>query len=47
MIKLEDISSGYNKITIIKDINISFNQGTITSIIGKNGCGKTTRQGYS
>ncbi|MDD3613882.1 MAG: ABC transporter ATP-binding protein [Caldicoprobacterales bacterium] len=42
MIKLEDISSGYNKITIIKDINISFNQGTITSIIGKNGCGKTT-----
>jgi ABC-type cobalamin/Fe3+-siderophores transport system ATPase subunit len=42
MIKLENIYSGYNKIEIIKNINIAFKEGSITSIIGKNGCGKTT-----
>lgn len=42
MIKLENISSSYNKIEIIKNINIDFEEGSITTIIGKNGCGKTT-----
>ncbi|NMA65426.1 MAG: ABC transporter ATP-binding protein [Clostridiaceae bacterium] len=42
MIKLSNISAGYNKIEIIKNINISLEEGSITSIIGKNGCGKTT-----
>lgn len=42
MIKLNNISSGYNKVEIIKNINIAFEEGTITSVVGKNGCGKTT-----
>lgn len=42
MIRLDKISAGYNKVEIIKNINISFKEGNITSIIGKNGCGKTT-----
>lgn len=42
MIKLSNITAGYNKIEIIKNINIDFKEGSITSIIGKNGCGKTT-----
>ena len=42
MIKLDNISAGYNKVEIIKNINVTFKEGTITSIIGKNGCGKTT-----
>lgn len=42
MIRLKDINAGYKGIRIIKDINISFEDGSITSIIGKNGCGKTT-----
>lgn len=42
MIKLENISAGYNKVEVIKNISISFNKASITSIIGKNGCGKTT-----
>ncbi|GFN36635.1 ABC transporter ATP-binding protein [Tepidimicrobium xylanilyticum] len=42
MIKLKDITAGYNGIEVIKNINISFEKGSITSIIGKNGCGKTT-----
>ncbi|NLL73657.1 MAG: ABC transporter ATP-binding protein [Clostridiales bacterium] len=42
MIKLNNIYAGYNKVEIIKNINITFEEGSITSIIGKNGCGKTT-----
>ena len=42
MIRLKDITSGYKKIKVIKNINICFENGSITSIIGKNGCGKTT-----
>lgn len=42
MIKLDNITAGYNKVEIIKNINIAFEEGSITSIVGKNGCGKTT-----
>lgn len=42
MIKLNNVTSGYNKVEIIKNINIGFEEGSITSIVGKNGCGKTT-----
>lgn len=42
MIKLNNVTAGYNKIEIIKNINIEFEEGSITSIVGKNGCGKTT-----
>ena len=42
MIKLENVSAGYYKIEIIKNINVTFEEGSITSIVGKNGCGKTT-----
>lgn len=42
MISLKGVSAGYNNVEIIKDINIDFKKNTITSIIGKNGCGKTT-----
>jgi ABC-type cobalamin/Fe3+-siderophores transport system ATPase subunit len=42
MIELINVSSGYNKIEIIKNINIAIEEGSINAIIGKNGCGKTT-----
>lgn len=42
MIKLNNVTAGYNKVEIIKNINIAFEEGSITSIVGKNGCGKTT-----
>ncbi|NLN41242.1 MAG: ABC transporter ATP-binding protein [Clostridiales bacterium] len=42
MVRLKNVSAGYNKIEVIKNINISLEEGTITTIIGKNGCGKTT-----
>ncbi|WP_019229425.1 ABC transporter ATP-binding protein [Sedimentibacter sp. B4] len=42
MISLKNVTAGYNGREIIKNIDISFEEGTITTIIGKNGCGKTT-----
>lgn len=42
MIKLNNITAGYNKVEVIKSIDMTFEEGSITSIIGKNGCGKTT-----
>lgn len=42
MIRLENICAGYNGVEVIKDIDIQVEEGCITCIIGKNGCGKTT-----
>lgn len=42
MIRLKNVTAGYKGVEVIKNINISFEKGTITSIIGKNGSGKTT-----
>jgi len=42
MLELKNISAGYNGVKVIDNINICFEKGTITSVIGKNGCGKTT-----
>ena len=42
MIKLNNVTSGYMGVNIIKNISLSFEKGKIISIIGKNGCGKTT-----
>lgn len=41
MIKLNHVYAGYND-TVLKDINIEFEKGKITSIIGTNGSGKST-----
>jgi len=42
MIKLDHITTGYHGVAIIKNIELTFEKGSITSILGKNGCGKTT-----
>lgn len=42
MIKLNNVTSGYMGVSIIKNISLTIEKGKIISIIGKNGCGKTT-----
>lgn len=42
MIELKELSVGYGKKEILKDISCSFEPGKLTSIIGINGSGKTT-----
>jgi branched-chain amino acid transport system ATP-binding protein len=42
VIKIEKLVSGYDKVMIIRDVNIHVHQGEIVSIIGRNGVGKST-----
>ncbi|MDQ0086923.1 iron complex transport system ATP-binding protein [Paenibacillus anaericanus] len=42
VIRMEDLSSGYEKNTIFANLNTSIQAGKITTIIGPNGCGKST-----
>ena len=42
MIELKEVSAGYNGEVKVRGANLVFETGQVTSIIGPNGCGKTT-----
>lgn len=42
MIHLENLCKQYKKQTVIDDLNVTFDRGTIYGLVGPNGCGKTT-----
>jgi len=42
MLRLENISKSYNKVKVLKNINISFRKHELVAILGPSGCGKTT-----
>lgn len=42
MLNVQNLTAGYGKVTIIRDVNIHVKKGEIVSIIGRNGVGKST-----
>ena len=42
MIDIENLTAGYNKVEILKELSLSLDKGMLTSIIGPNGSGKST-----
>jgi len=43
MIKLKGVTFGYKKSKpVLKNISLSFKEGMVTSVLGRNGCGKST-----
>lgn len=42
LLDVQNYTTGYNKITIIRDVSLQVAKGNIVSIIGRNGVGKTT-----
>lgn len=42
MIQLNNISKKFGKLQVLKDIQLTCNQGECIALIGPNGCGKTT-----
>lgn len=42
VLELDNICSGYGKTVIIRDVNLSLEQGKILCVLGRNGVGKST-----
>jgi iron complex transport system ATP-binding protein len=42
MLDFRNVSVSYGRKLILENINVSFNKGEITTLVGPNGCGKTT-----
>ena len=42
VLELIDFSAGYGSGDVIKNISLTLYAGEVTSLIGENGCGKTT-----
>jgi branched-chain amino acid transport system ATP-binding protein len=42
MLEVRNLRAGYGEITVLWDINLKVDKGTITAILGSNGMGKTT-----
>ena len=42
MIELCHVTAGYPGRPVLEDVNLAFQGGKITALIGPNGCGKTT-----
>lgn len=42
IIKIQDLNFSYNSQTVLRDVNLSVNQGDFIAMIGPNGGGKTT-----
>ena len=42
MLELQNLTGGYNKTPVLRDISLSFPDGQITAVLGANGCGKST-----
>jgi len=42
MIEVKGFSKKYGKLTVLKDVNLRIEEGSITAVVGPNGSGKTT-----
>lgn len=42
MLEIKNVTAGYGNQTVLNDVSVVFEKGKLTSIIGVNGCGKST-----
>lgn len=42
LLQIQDLSSGYNGKTVLRNISLSVREGEVLAVIGQNGCGKST-----
>lgn len=42
LLEVRDLSSGYGRLTVLRDLNLEVRQGEVAVVLGANGAGKTT-----
>ena len=42
MLNINNLNAGYGEMSVLRDINITIDEGEIVSVVGSNGAGKTT-----
>lgn len=42
LLTAEDVSAGYGSLSVIRDVNLTVNEGEVVALLGPNGAGKTT-----
>ncbi|MGR5941928.1 ATP-binding cassette domain-containing protein [Bacillus pacificus] len=42
ILSAKNLETGYEKLTVFRDLNVEIQEGKVTTIIGPNGCGKST-----
>lgn len=42
LLTVDNVSSGYGEISVLRDVSLAVSQGEVVSVIGANGAGKTT-----
>ena len=42
MIELEHLTRRYGSVHAVRDLSLTFPEGTVTALLGPSGCGKTT-----
>ena len=48
VIEIKDLSFSYEKNkNVLREVNLSIEEGAIVAILGKNGCGKSTLLAYN
>ena len=42
LLEIDDMSTGYNGVSVVRNLNLTVNEGEIVALLGPNGAGKTT-----
>ncbi len=42
LLSIEDLNTGYNGVSVVRDLNVHVNEGEVVALLGPNGAGKTT-----
>ena len=42
LLEIDDMSTGYNGVPVVRNLNLHVNEGEVVTLLGRNGAGRTT-----